>query len=67
LFIYAVAFIFFLFWGALFGGPKTWFGVCKGLGYPFCIPLNLISFFADKKKKKKKKLGMVVLQKILGF
>ena len=21
----------------------------KGLGYPLCIPLNLISFFADKK------------------
>ena len=25
----------------------------KGLGYPFCIPLNLISFFADKKKLKR--------------
>jgi len=22
----------------------------KGLEYPFCIPFNLISFFADKKK-----------------
>jgi len=22
----------------------------KGLGYPFCIPLNLISFFVDKIK-----------------
>jgi len=28
-----------------------WFGLCKRVGIPFCIPLNLISFFADQKKK----------------
>ena len=27
--------------------------MCKGLGYPFCIPFNLISFFANKKKMKR--------------
>jgi len=29
-----------------------WFGLCKRVGIPFCISLNLISFFADKKKIK---------------
>jgi len=27
-----------------------WFGLCKRVGISFCISLNLISFFADKKK-----------------
>jgi len=36
--------------GCCLEGPNLWFGLCKGLEYPFCIPLNLISFFADQKK-----------------